>query len=322
MAAAALFVAGFAIALVAEAPVPADNAEAAGAVQTPANPFLARRDELQQAAAQRRGEWDGVYRHGNGTSWRHLVYVEGQGYADQSGGCVSGAQSFGDVEREPGRLLLRSRYAPRPLLAEDLSTTPLLPVRWGERHYLIAENEIGRFVLTLHDYRSGRCLSLAELREAPFLLREDDRDKPLAGLPQLPAAWQRQLRREALHLRVTALRMDSAYFESSGSRRLRYELTLDRGSADDLIPGVQLLPLNWRLPSHEPATITAVREHESVASLEQWVSAYDYAGAPGQPAVSSGNHPVDAEVLGPVIGIEYTTGALPSREPAVGCADD
>jgi hypothetical protein len=301
---------------------PTDPALATNSVESAraaADAFRARRDELRQAAAQRVGEWDGSYSYGNGAATRDLVYVEGKGYVDQSGGCVGGYSSFGAVERREDRIWLRSSQPPRLHMADDLSTTPLLPVSWGERRFLIEQDRIGDFILAVYYHDFSQCLLESDIY-GYFLLLDGDATKPVSGLPQLPAAWQGQWRREPVRLRVTAMTVEEdVYAVEARTRRLRYSLTLDAGRDHGLVPGLRLMPSGWRWLLGEFPLITSVQDTTSVATITHVMGNSGPPPAPGAPALL-GSHPTDFDVIGPVVGYEFTTGALPDgADPGI-CA--
>ncbi len=59
--------------------------------------------------------------------------------------------------------------------------TPFLPVRWGERQYLIPANRIFDFANQIHRGNEPRTSSFGDV-----YLREGDWDKPVTGEPDLP----------------------------------------------------------------------------------------------------------------------------------------
>lgn len=303
------FVTGIAAPGSVQAPVPHDAAQA----------FLQRRAELREAAASRSGEWDGDYRYGNGAVWRELVYVEGEGYADQSGGCVGGYSSFGVAERREDRLWLRSSQPPKRHMAEDLSAAPLVPVSWGEHRFLIEQDRIGDFILSVYEHDFSQCALKSDLAYN-FLLRTGDENKPVSGLPQLPAAWQGQWRHEPVRLRVTAMTVDEdVYSVETGTRKLRYSLTLDAGSNQGLVAGLRLIPSGRSWLYSELPVIASVQADTSVVNIGLGMGG---SGAPLRAGYSEpllGSHPTDSEVIGPVVGYEFSTGALPAAMVQADC---
>ncbi len=107
----------------------------------------------------------------------------------------------------------------------------LLPVKWGERVYLIDEND-------LRDFSNAINLGLeprTDLRSEPyygsFFLRESDLQKSVTGKPSLPAQWKTFLLSE----RVTA---EIVRIETQAKTQVA---TINRGSQDGLKVGMKLL---------------------------------------------------------------------------------
>jgi hypothetical protein len=98
-------------------------------------------------------------------------------------------------------------------------TPTLIPVRWGERDYLVEENRMPAF-----------CRAVVKGREpiaggqGAFYLRQDDSHKAVAGLPALPEPWKSAL--ETRLLRATVSRVYAHRFAR-----------LDIGSADGIAAG-------------------------------------------------------------------------------------
>ena len=74
--------------------------------------------------------------------------------------------------------------ADHPRYARD----PVLPVKWGERQYLIRPDEIAEFCSAVNLGSEPRESSRGE-----FLLRDEDWKKPVKGRPELPAEFQKHL---------------------------------------------------------------------------------------------------------------------------------
>lgn len=277
--------------------------------------FDRRKQRIDAAlAAAGRGDWDGVYSDGNGYDWRELAYAQAEGFAYRAGTCTGGYASVGDVGVDADGLhLTRQPQGTRPMMSFLAEPEVLLPIAWGARRYLIAESQIGEFALDIHSGGEPRCNGWGRV-----LLRSGDERLPVSGLPVLPARWQGLLRREALVLRVTALTFEEGV-GAGDSRRLRYTLTFDGGADRGLLVGARLRPLHPRAGFYGDAAVVTVGAHESTAQYEHWVSAMNYANEFGLLPASGGSHPIDDEVVGPAVGVEFTTGALPADIDAPHC---
>lgn len=277
--------------------------------------FEAKKQRIDAAlAAEGRGDWDGVYSDGNGYDWRELAYAQAEGFAYRAGTCTGGYASIGEVDADAGGLhLKRLPQGTRPMMNFLAEPEVLLPIAWGARRYLVAESQIGQFALDVHSGGEPRC----NVRGG-VLLRSGDERLVVSGLPELPARWQGLLRREALVLHVTALTFEEEA-GIGGSRHLRYTLTFDGGADRGLLVGATLRPLHPRMGFYGNAAVIAVGAHEATAQYEHWVSAMNYANEFGLLPASGGSHPIDDEVVGPALGIEFTTGALPADIDAPHC---
>jgi hypothetical protein len=81
--------------------------------------------------------------------------------------------------------------------------TKFVPVKWGERHYLIAENELPEFYYYVSGY--GWKPEYQNTRDYfEFFLRAGDRDKPFSGLPVVPRGYE-HLARKPIEATVLAI---------------------------------------------------------------------------------------------------------------------
>jgi hypothetical protein len=88
---------------------------------------------------------------------------------------------WGTAELRDGSLWLTSQpgagsAGPAGLIWE------LIPVKWGDRNYLIPKYQLSNFRHAIHDGTEPRNHAFGT-----FLLREGDWDKPVKNAPQLPA---------------------------------------------------------------------------------------------------------------------------------------
>jgi len=110
----------------------------------------------------------------------------------------------------------------------------LQPVRWGERHYLIPVDALEAFVsaVNLGDEPRSRV-------HGEYALRIGDEEKPVDGLPELPAAVRAHLRSEPLLIRPSAVSVDKTS-DRDGWCEKTYRVQLPYGSADGIAVGVRL----------------------------------------------------------------------------------
>jgi hypothetical protein len=133
-------------------------------------------------------EWTGVYYEGDGLGANISLGVSHkQGAAYVSRGCLGtyGA-GVGTVREENDAIVIDfdPHFGPK-----REANWKLYPVRWGQRHYLIAEAEMERFsaaVRESYEPRNGMW--------GTFLLRSGDDRLPASEEPHLPTAFQSLLK--------------------------------------------------------------------------------------------------------------------------------
>lgn len=101
-------------------------------------------------------------------------------------------------------------------------------VNWGPREYLVRDDQLERFCKDVLDGYEPR-----RSRAGHFLLRRDDWDKEVSGLPDLPSPWVEYLRERLLQGRVTLV--------------VRHVVNIDLGSDDGVRVGA-LLAVRGRDP--------------------------------------------------------------------------
>ncbi|MBX3699192.1 MAG: hypothetical protein R3F08_06715 [Dokdonella sp.] len=163
-----------------------------------------RRERVRQAitsAAQ--PEWAGEYFEGDGLGVNvNLSLARGAGISATWFGCMGlyGANE-GDVLELPGDRLEFRFGSPNgkggqvPIGGFPTSVTL---VRWGERRYLLADDQMMDFVNAMHQGWEPR----SDLH-GMFLLAKGDEEKPAPGLPTLPERYRAYLRSKALEVKLS-----------------------------------------------------------------------------------------------------------------------
>jgi len=90
--------------------------------------------------------------------------------------------NYGTVSQTPDSILLTSQTSQR-----NGQTTKYLRVKWGERHYLVPENEVAQF----YKFVAGFGWKEDEYVFFDFLLKNDDAEKPIVGMPVVPRGYER-----------------------------------------------------------------------------------------------------------------------------------
>jgi hypothetical protein len=220
---------------------PVGPEDALGEFGLPTDVELRRRAVLGELATLRNHEWAGEYFYSEGEATNvRLVLAPGAGAAIWWNGCLGlyGAEQ-GPVEMGADGVL---QLDLPPQSVEEFARFPtrLLPVRWGERRYLVEPTKLVEFVNEVNSGFEPRSHSWGST-----FLKVGDEEKPVAGLPELPQRQLTLIRNESLVVHVLAVErlpddppmlagIDEAWCER------RYRLTLDRGVSDGLVAGVEL----------------------------------------------------------------------------------
>lgn len=94
--------------------------------------------------------------------------------------------NYGSVTTTPNYILLTSQTSKR-----NGQATKYLPVKWGERHYLVPESEVAQF----YKFVAGYGWKEDEYVFFDFLLKNDDSEKPIFGMPVLPRGYERFIKK-------------------------------------------------------------------------------------------------------------------------------
>jgi hypothetical protein len=116
-------------------------------------------------------------------SWTLTIRTNGQ-FRLEYRNCTGGFSIRGRARSVEGHLLLRTNLVYRWL---DKAPTDLIPIRWGDRLYLVPKDAGERFCNHANlEGSSGHPLNT-------FYLRDGDDKKPVDGLPCVPAEWKSML---------------------------------------------------------------------------------------------------------------------------------
>ena len=182
--------------------------------------------------------WAGEYYHGDGLGANITHSMSpGAGVSVQWRGCLGiyGANE-GLVATQPdGSLAMHFNHANGDGFGSF--DEHLVPVRWGERHYLIPQARMIDFVNAIHFGREPRSGG-----HGSFPLMRGDEGLEVEGLPDLPSPYREMIRSVAIEARV--LSVERLPDEGGADYCMtNFRVTIDRGAGDGLLPGVALQPL-------------------------------------------------------------------------------
>lgn len=112
---------------------------------------------------------------------------------------------FGTVTATPDYILLTSQASRR-----NGWSARYLPVKWGERHYLVSENRVAEF----YNFVAGYGWKKDQYVFFDFLVRKDDLRKPINGMPIFPHGYERFVKKP---------------IEASITKILRREIKMEQG---------------------------------------------------------------------------------------------
>lgn len=142
--------------------------------------------------------------------------------------------NYGTVAATPDYVLLTSQASQRSGRA-----TKYLPVKWGERHYLVPESEVAQF----YKFVAGYGWKKDEYVFFDFLLKNDDLGKPVAGMPVFPRGYERFVRKPIRATITELLRREiktGQSYDGSPAYESHTFVKLNAGSADGIKRGMTL----------------------------------------------------------------------------------
>lgn len=135
----------------------------------------------------------------------------------------------------------------------------LLPVRWGERSYLVPPDQLLAFVNAIN-----RGIEPRERMHGGWYLRVADEERPVAGLPALPPEYLALIRAENVAFAVR----DVVRLPDTGAKdlcQMHWRLTIDTNGDELLRVGTEL---EHAAPEGRYQTATIVELNPSTAVLE------------------------------------------------------
>ncbi len=223
----------------------------------------ARTKEIRRELRNLRShDWAGEYYFGDGLGVNvSLASAPEGGFVFSWQGCLGLYDlNYGDVSFSDGKINLLPKY-PNTRNGFEGMATELLPVHWGERHYLIPADHVVEFTNAIN--AGTEPSSLFGGRSGRFLLRRGDEKKTVNGQPSIPDQYLAYLLPEPIKSKISSVEQTIV----QQSRRIT-SVKLDVGSAEGLKQGMELFV---HRPSrvYDTAIVTAVSEHSAQAVIEQ-----------------------------------------------------
>jgi hypothetical protein len=220
----------------------------------------ARKEQIDQELNTLKGHaWAGTYYYGDGLGVNvDLRLAPKSGFAFTWNGCLGLYDlNYGDVVEADGRIKLAFKY---PNDRKYFGIAPeLIPIVWGERHYLIPTDEVVKFANAINSgFEPTKTLT------GSFLLRRGDELKAVRGQPNIPREYSDYLLKEPVRAEISAVK-DSRVENTTRTTTV----VLNVGSVQGVKQGMEFYVYS---PSTvlESATITSANRSNSEAEIIQY----------------------------------------------------
>lgn len=204
--------------------------------------------------------WSGKFVEGDGLGTNLTLYV-----SPRAGAAVTNYGCLGLYGADEGQLSilpdgsLKFVFHQQPSGALDEFGNSIVPVRWGERVYLLPHQRIYEFVLAVN--RGFEQLPM--LGGGRFL----NNQKAIQGLPELPEPYRAALRQKAIEAKILRVsKTDNRILGVKPMCLMRYEVTIDQGASAGLGKGEMLAVVEPK-DAYEDLTLESVSEAEATGSI-------------------------------------------------------
>lgn len=218
--------------------------------------------------------WAGSYYYGDGLGVNvHLSLAPTSGFEFTLTGCLGLYDlNYGDVVEKDGRITFVFAH-PNGRKGFDVFATELVPLVWGERHYLIPADGFIRFANAVN---AG--FEPSEHRSARFLLRDGDELKSAVGLPNIPAPFSEYILKQPIQAAISSIKGSRFEISKGSGFELSFHITtvvLNAGSEQGVKEGMEFYLYS---PSDlaDWATVTKVSKDSSEAEVSQDQTAEKY----------------------------------------------
>ncbi|MGO1068681.1 hypothetical protein [Lysobacter sp. CA199] len=209
-------------------------------------PHVLRAQQRERRILREAGElgsrhaWAGRYHWSTGFVYAHLSLAPRSGAVLVHGSDVIGSEAYFEGALRTGadgsiqvQWLEAARRAYSPFVP-----AALIPIRWGDRRYLVAAERLPRFVDAINLGEEPRMYAIVRSPEhdAFALLRENDELKPVSGVPQLSAGPLPGVRLAPQPIEVVEVVVVERRRTGDGCS-IDYRFVLGRGRDEDLQVG-------------------------------------------------------------------------------------
>jgi hypothetical protein len=208
--------------------------------------------------------WAGEYHYGDGLGVNvTFVIAPENGYVFEWYGCGGlYDRNYGSVTASDGLLRLSVTFRNERKGFQGMAQE-LIPVPWGDRHYLIPADDVIGFCNHVNCGSEPRTARLGY-----HLLRSGDEKKPVSGFPSVPADYRPYLLASPITAEITGIRSVTTRPSVSDWKFKDTTVTLDAGTNKVLRRGMEL---HVSVPADlvESVIITKVAETTAEAMMTQ-----------------------------------------------------
>jgi hypothetical protein len=229
----------------------------------------ARKKQIQlEFESLRQDSWAGHYYYGDGLGVNvELDLAPKSGFAFAWNGCLGlYDMNYGDVVESGGTIRLVPKLPNERKPFEGIAPE-YVPIVWGDRHYLIATNEVVKFANSVNAGFEPR-----EGSWGMFFLKREDVSKSATGSPRLPLEYSEYLLKHPIDAEISSIKNSRI----NESERLT-TVILNVGAPQGVKKGMEFY---LYVPSglYASATVTDVNDTSSEAEISQCSD--DKAGPP------------------------------------------
>ena len=222
----------------------------------------ARKAQIEQEIrALKAHPWAGSYYFGDGLGVNvYLALAPKSGFVFTWYGCLGlYDRNYGDLVEENGHIRLVLTFPNKREGFEGIAPE-LIPVLWGERHYLIPSDGVVEFANAINAGFEPR-----NRGSSSFLLKDGDEERPVRGQPSIPAQYSAYLLRKPIAAHIVSVKES----RKEGSCRITIVL-LDVGADQGVLQDMEFYV---RKPSSvfDCFEITSVEASRSEAKIVQYL---------------------------------------------------
>jgi len=220
---------------------------------------LAEKIRAEIAASGAEVSWPGEYYEGDGLCENvNLSLAPKSGFVFGRSGCLGlYDRNFGTVADDGDHLELLFRF-PNVHAANRGLPAEFIPVRWGDRRYLLAPEQIERFCADANSGDEPRPSLYGE-----YLMRRGDEHGSVSGVPIVPAQYSKLLFNPPLEARVVEVLESWKHDTTVFLTRVR----IDAGSEKGVVSGMSM----WLVEPSEIRSLAVVdvSEQSSIAIVKR-----------------------------------------------------